>query len=77
MPGLFEPTFHDILSGNSERSVPAILSPKAASLASPTQIRQAIREAYSQMQRRYPNYGISCDKMGEAIDRFLLENRVP
>jgi hypothetical protein len=60
-----------------EKGVPAILSPSDAASASPRQIRDAIRDAYSEMQRRYPSDGISYDNMGAAIDRFLLDNGVP
>lgn len=74
---MFEPTFHDILSGNSERGIPVILSPKAASLASPTQIRQAILLKYERMHDLYPNDGIDYRAMGKAVDRFLRDNGVP
>jgi hypothetical protein len=57
--------------------VPAILSPRDAARATPDQIRDAIRQAYSEMQRRYPSDGISYDNMGAAIDQFLVDNGVP
>lgn len=74
---MVEPTFHDILSGNSGKGVPAILSRADAARASPDVIRGAILRAYARMQQVYPNDGINYLKQGEAINSLLLEMGVP
>lgn len=74
---MFEPTFHDILSGNIAKGVPAILSRTDAASASPAQIRDAIRRAYRQMQDLYPQDGVNCLKQGEAVGTFLDDMGVP
>lgn len=74
---MFEPTFHDILSGNSAKGVPAILSRADAASASPQRIREAIREAYEKMRDDYPDDGINYGAMADAVDRFLIDQGVP
>jgi hypothetical protein len=75
--GVYQPTFHDLLSGNMEKGVPAILSPSDAARASPDAIRGAILLAYERMQQLYPTDGINYLKQGEGINRFLLDMGVP
>lgn len=79
--GTYEPTFHDLIEGNSQpdRLVQSVFDRSPAlDRTNPAHIRLAIKRAHDRMQQLYGDVDeVNYSAMGEIVDNFLLSKGIP